>query len=337
MKSFISILLSIPVYVVTFSQVPKNIITEHFTNTVCSICASKNPQLNDNLSDNPSVLRISYHPSSPYASCILNQHNVLGNDTRTNAYNIYGGTPRIVIQGDVQSPSVNFSSTSLFDAYQNESTFVTIDVTLDTVSVQDSIKVIVKTTLVVPIPAGGEVYSLYSGIAEDTIFYNAPNGENKHINVFRKALNGNSGTTINLPSTVGDFLVNEFIVEKDSDWNISRVFAYALIQKGSNMEVEQVGSSTPIFENMTLSVEDEKDDTMELVLINNQEELNIKTKKFREYSYYSLYNFYGQLLLSGLHLNNYSSVSISSLPPGGYVLKVEDKSKVTSQKFLKLN
>ncbi|MCT4581693.1 MAG: T9SS type A sorting domain-containing protein [Flavobacteriales bacterium] len=317
------------------AQVSKNVITEHFTNTVCSICASRNPQLNSNLVNNPSVLRISYHPSSPYASCVLSQHNVVANDTRTNAYNIYGGTPRIVIQGEVQSPSVNFSSASLFDSYQNESTFIAIDVNLDTVSLIDSIKVRVKTTTVATVPTGGETYRLYVGMAEDTVFYNAPNGENKHLNVFRTALNGNSGGSIALPTTVGDSLINEFTVAKNSGWNIKRVFAYALIQTTSNMEVVQVGSSTPIFSNTTLAVKQNNSNNLALALTNANEELVVSTKGFQTGGFYHLYHINGQLLLEGEHVNDYSRFSVSSLPKGVYVLRVGNQNGVVSKKFLK--
>lgn len=334
MKSFISILLVVFLSNSVFSQVPKNVIAEHFTNTVCSICASKNPQLNNNLSNNPSILRISYHPSSPYSSCILNQHNVVANDTRTNDYNIYGGTPRLVIQGEVQSPSVNFANSTLFDTYQNQLTFVTINVDLDAVSIVDSIKVRVKTMLDAPVPVA-ENYKLYVGIAEDTISYNAPNGENSHLNVFRTALNGNSGTTIALPTTVGDSLINEFTIAKHSEWNISRIFAYALIQNTSNMEIEQVGSSNSVFENTLLSVDVKNE--INIVVENNQEELNVSTKTFGKNSSYSLYTMGGQMILNGDHNNNHSLISISNLPSGIYVLRVDGKNKVATQKFLKLN
>jgi hypothetical protein len=55
-------------FVYTQGQVAKKIIVEHFTNTKCSICASRNPGFHTNLSANPTVQSISIHPSSPYST-----------------------------------------------------------------------------------------------------------------------------------------------------------------------------------------------------------------------------------------------------------------------------
>lgn len=91
-----------------FAQVPRNIIVEHFTNTKCSVCASRNPGFQTNLNAHPDVRQISIHPSSPYSTCLLSQQNTVDNDARTNYYGVYGGTPRLVINGTVISASVNY-------------------------------------------------------------------------------------------------------------------------------------------------------------------------------------------------------------------------------------
>jgi len=80
------------------AQVQKNVVVEHFTNTRCGICASRNPGFFTNLNNNPDVIHLAIHPSSPYSSCVFNQHNSVDNDDRTNYYGIYGGTPRLVVQ-----------------------------------------------------------------------------------------------------------------------------------------------------------------------------------------------------------------------------------------------
>lgn len=101
-------------------MVAKKVIVEHFTNSRCGVCASKNPSLFTNLTSHPDILHISYHPSSPYSSCVFSQSNPAENDSRTNFYGIFGGTPRIVIQGDVISSSTNFGSSTLFTAYEDQ-------------------------------------------------------------------------------------------------------------------------------------------------------------------------------------------------------------------------
>ncbi len=53
----------------------QSVLVEHFTNTLCSICASRNPGFYQNLQSQQDVLHIAYHPSSPYAACVLNKQN----------------------------------------------------------------------------------------------------------------------------------------------------------------------------------------------------------------------------------------------------------------------
>src|SRR5688572_14710898 len=94
---FLSILV-----VSTFAQTPRQVIVEHFTNTRCSICASKNPGFYSLLHGSyPQVLHIAYHPSAPYSNCYFSLQNPTENNSRTNYYGVYGSTPRAVIQGNV--------------------------------------------------------------------------------------------------------------------------------------------------------------------------------------------------------------------------------------------
>lgn len=337
MKLFATSLVVFSLNIFALAQVPKNIVVEHFTNTVCSICATKNPQLNGNLSNNTNILRISYHPSSPYSSCILNQHNVSGNDARTNYYNVYGATPRIVIQGNVESPSINFSNSTIFDDYKDEFTYLKLNLILDSTSIADSIKLRVMTQLVSPIPVGVNFHSLYVGIAEDTLFYSSPNGESTHKNVFRKALNGSSGSIISIPVIVGDSIVKEYTLAKDSEWNIGRVFGYAIVQDPISKSVKQVASSSFVFDNTLLSVESKNSESLELLITQSSDLLRIETSGVENESTYKIYGINGELVLKGSHFNNLSLISISILPSSLYILKIEGEKGGVSKKFFKVN
>ena len=101
----------------SYSQVPKKVVVEHFTNTKCSVCASRNPGFYTNYYAQTGVIHLAVHPSSPYSACVLSQHNAAENDARTNYYGIYGSTPRLVIQGVVISSGANYSSASIFTPY----------------------------------------------------------------------------------------------------------------------------------------------------------------------------------------------------------------------------
>lgn len=54
-------------------QVPKKVLVAHFTNTRCSVCASRNPGFFNNLDNqnNGDLIHIAYHPSRPYNSNLI--------------------------------------------------------------------------------------------------------------------------------------------------------------------------------------------------------------------------------------------------------------------------
>nr|MBK9652878.1 hypothetical protein [Bacteroidota bacterium] len=90
------------------AQSPKTVLVEHFTNTWCSICASKNPAMYQTLSNYPQVLHIAFHPSSPYPGCVFNVQNMAENDARANYYNAYGGTPKCFEWKIIVSNTANY-------------------------------------------------------------------------------------------------------------------------------------------------------------------------------------------------------------------------------------
>lgn len=216
------------------AQVARKVIVEHFTNTKCSICASRNPGLIDNLNAHPKVLHISIHPSSPYTGCFLSQQNTVDNDARTNFYGVYGSTPRLIINGSVVSGS--FTDTALFTKYMGVTPFsITIkqfNIGLDSIASQ-----IVIRRVAVGAPSGNA--SLFAGLVEDTLFRNGGNGENMHFNVLRKSLFTSQGKQVTLPQNVGDS-IKITTTEKYSDfWNRSRMATVAILQDLTTKQVIQ--------------------------------------------------------------------------------------------------
>ena len=107
-------------------EVPRRVVVEHFTNSRCGICANRNPAFYTNLNSQEGVLHISYHPSSPYSNCVLHQANAAENDGRTNYYDIYGSTPKLVIQGALVPVSTNYGNASIFDNHINPQILVIV-------------------------------------------------------------------------------------------------------------------------------------------------------------------------------------------------------------------
>lgn len=225
-----------------YAQVPQSIIVEHFTNTVCSICASRNPSFYANLANHPAVLHLAVHPSSPYASCQFNQHNPAENDARTNYYGIYGGTPRLVIQGNSLSTSSDYGNAALFAPYQSQTSPLSLRPTLHLIN-NDSVRVS-TTVKIEAIHNLGDV-RLFVALAEDTIFYAAPNGEDQHYGVFRRALSDPQGLPLALPSMVGDSAIYTATVPIHSAWNLPRLRAIAILQHADTRQVIQAAQNTP--------------------------------------------------------------------------------------------
>ncbi len=208
------------------AQVAKKVIVEHFTNTRCSICASRNPGFFQNLDAFPEVIHLQIHPSSPYSSCLLSMHNRLENDARTDYYSIYGATPRIVIQGQTVSPSTNYGDPGLLTQQLNQTTPFSLLVK-EIRRGLDSVQIIVT---IKALSAHSEISgSLYVAYAESPVNYAAPNGESVHRNVFRKAFSPSEGANVQLPAS-GDSLIWTSTIATDPVWDLEKMHAVAILQ-----------------------------------------------------------------------------------------------------------
>ena len=211
----------------TQAQVTRKVIAEHFTNSYCSVCASRNPGFFTNLHNFPDVLHIAYYPSSPYPACPLNQHNKPEADARTNYYSVYGGTPRLVIEGSVISASASYTDASLFTSVLGQTSAFALTVSISATSATTG-----SVTTVVKKVAASSLTSIniYGAIVEDTLFFNAANGENVHYNVFRKSLWSNLPYSITAPAAVGDSVILTLYFYIHSAWNVARTSAVVMLQ-----------------------------------------------------------------------------------------------------------
>jgi hypothetical protein len=217
-----------------YGQVPLNAITEHFTNTNCGVCASRNPNLLTNLNNYPNVNYISIHPSSPFASCLLSMQNKISNDARTNFYSIFGGTPRIVINGQAIANNINYSTATLFS---NLATLTSdFSVRVESLQNTDSItnKIIIKKHSATKTYVGS---SLFLGAVEDTVTYTGTNGEAKHYNVLRKVIQNN--TAITLPVNINDSVIlNTATLTKSNIWDWDRMKIVAVLMDNNKQLIQ---------------------------------------------------------------------------------------------------
>lgn len=329
LKLLFSAILTASMAITAKAQVALRPIVEHFTNTKCSICASKNPALYTNLNANPSVTHLSVHPSSPYASCILSQQNTVNNDARTNFYNIYGGTPRIVINGNVVNGS-NFGSPTLFTPHLNQTT--PFDLEIQQTKHGNgfiSTRVVVKAVATHGLTAA----SLFVGLVEDTVFVNGGNGEDEHYNVMRDAVTSPQGITIAIPTNPGDSTVFDFTSPSNNFWDISRIYAIAILQDATSKQVLQTGK-TDTSSGVILSSTDDIKNALQLTLYPNpaQNILYVELQELDEFVV-ELYTPSGALA----HRGNYhktAAINTALLENGMYFLSASSGNKSIVEKII---
>jgi hypothetical protein len=295
-------------------QVPLQSVVEHFTNTKCSICASRNPGFYSNYNSTSGILHVSIHPSSPYSTCILSQQNTSDNDARTNHYGIYGGTPRLVINGDVIPGSANYSSSSLFSPYIGLSSSFIVKTTQTKIGT-DSIK-----TRVVIYKNDTSVLSnanLFIGLLEDTVFVNGGNGEPTHFNVLRKSATTSSGMPVTLPAMINDSIVVNKTSYIKTFWNQNRMYSLAILQRVNNKLI-QTGKSAVLSSNTGISSLSKEE---EFVIYPNPASNYIYLKSFdNTVTSFELFNLKGELIKKGSVENE--PVDVSAIGEGLYGIRI---------------
>lgn len=327
MKKIIVSLLSLSSTIFSIAQVPLNSVVESFTNTQCSICASRNPGFHSNVVAHPSITLLTINPSSPYAGCILSKQNKVDNDDRTSWYGIYGSTPRLTINGNVIAASANYSDPALFSAYIGLTTPFSMRVEQSNYG-KDSIKakVIIKKVV-----ATTSDVRLFIGLVEDTIFVNGGNGELRHYNVLRKSLTGATPLFISMAMPLGDSVIVERTGTAASFWDINRMFAMAILHENSTNKIVQSAKTSPM---KTASISNVAK-TLDFNFSPNPatHTLKINTPSQEKISY-QLYNMLGLSLVQNSFTNS-TTINVANWPNGFYILKlVSENGAAAQQKIL---
>lgn len=308
------------------AQVNRTVVVEHFTNTRCSVCASRNPGFYNNLANQQNVLHVAFHPSSPYSSCVISQSNTSENDGRAVYNGVYGGTPTLVIQGVPISAGMNYSSAAIFSPYLNQTSPVSIQSSLiidnDSASVRVVVNTVAENTL-------GNL-QLYAALTEDTLEYAAPNGENRHYDVFRKALSGNSGQMITLPA-LGDSLIFTYKTALQGIWNINQLSALVILQESSNRSVVQSQRSAGVVD-ITTQVSPIAESLK--IFPNPAQNILYLEGIENDNSQVEIISLTGQTL-KVVSLFNTNHVNIEDLPKGMYFIRLSQRMNTRVLKFQK--
>jgi len=307
-----------------FSQTGRTVIIEHFTNTYCGACSFLNPGFYQTLENYPDVVHIAYHPSSPYPSCVFNQHNPTENDGRTEFYGVYGSTPRVVIQGEAiqaQNPMVNPEQ---IDAQLGGTSDYALSTTKTELSANNF-----KITIEIERVSGSvnETILVYAGLAEKEIEYNAPNGEDVHYDVFRKVV---FFDTVSI-NTIGQKKTLEYEYSTDAAWDENQIYAFAIIHDATTKMVKQSATSLE----SPAGVGDKTFNELNHILYPNPTTNIIKVKsEYTEiFSSFELFDLVGNKVKE---LRNTNEMDIAELPEGVYFVRLTDQNGRTySSKILK--
>lgn len=332
MKNIFTILF-LAIATVVMGQVPKKVIVEHFTNTRCSVCASRNPGFfnNFNSQNTGDMLHVAIHPSSPYNNCFLNNHNATENDARTQYYGIYGSTPRLVINGEVIPASQSYNNPSLFTPYKGLTSPIDIQLTQQKFGADSiRVRVVLKVVSTHSLPS----QNLFVSLIEDTIAYAAPNGEGTHYDVFRRSLNGSPGSSVTLPTNVGDSLVYTYTVLNHPDWNEDRIYSIAILQNAGDKEVTQSASLKASDNDTVMGVGSIGSNKLFSVFPTLATSIvNVKTKPGLRSQLWVI-SISGELVytseFNGLHI-----INVSTLPRGLYFIRVENSQGKAFHKIIK--
>ena len=302
------------------AQVVKKVVVEHFTNTRCGPCASRNPGLYTNINNQNGIIHLAIHPSSPYANCFLSLNNPSENDGRTNYYGIFGGTPRIVVQGSVISAGANYSSSSIFTPYLGQTSPASIKI-YQTKYGNDSInsRIVIKTEAAHTL----NNLSLFVALAEDTVNYTGTNGEPIHYDVFRKSLSSTSGFSVTLPANVGDSVVYSMSSNANLAWNFSRIFTLVILQDAITKEVLQSENIAIETINITTEINSETINNIDINVYFSESSINIDQNKKSENLNFSLYDASGRILLTKFIESSFESVNVSAFSPGIYFYRIK--------------
>lgn len=310
--------------------VPKKLLVEHFTNTLCSVCASRNPGFMSNLNMQVNPVYLRFHPSAPYSACILNQVDKTGNDDRCKAYNMYGSTPRLAINGNPISANSNYNSSALFAPYLNEESSFEIK----TSQLKSNNSLIVRITIIKRDTSSLVNGNLYVAALEDSLKYNAPNGEQLHTSTYRKAFTSVSGQSVVLPSAINDSLVLYFTTTLNQSWNTKMISAIAILKSNTGTYIQSTETDMNQSD-QTLSINSNmKENTYKIYPNPSSNFIEINGTDDNDNFEIVVYGFNGKELFRETG-NSTLKLDISGLTVGIYIIEIKSETRFETMKFVK--
>lgn len=281
---------------------------EHFTNSRCGVCGARNPgfhALRQNFSGQ--INHVSYHPRFPYSNCVFYQSNTAGNMIRTDILPV-SGTPQVFIDGVRGSTSTLVTENELNEAISSSSYFeMQLEEQLNNSMLEGTIEITTRGEV-----PNGKSYRIYVMGVEALVEYNAPNGEDRHYNVFRRFARGGEG----IPFTAalnGESAIVSFSIDVSDAEDLNQMYALAFIEDNDG----EIDNSVSKFTQSPVSTQHTSG--VELRVYPNPVQDILTIEGVRDH--WQLLNLMGQEVLSGTKV---SQVVLSHLPKGVYFLRANN-------------
>jgi hypothetical protein len=297
-----------------FGQTKKYALVEHFTNTLCGICAGSNPAFFTavKVETNTNMHHISYHSAIPYSTCKFYVADKVPQDARASYYGL-PGTPRVSINGQ------NLVSVgSISEATLTETMGATNTATVKVKAFQN---------------IAASTNRLFIALVEKKVSYAAPNGEPTHYNVFRKFINigGEAGDVLAAINNGAEVTVSANYA-MDPTWVASQIYAVAWVQNPTTKEVLNSGTRFDV-----ASAVEENSVDMQVAVVPNPT-LGKTVLSFDKLTpqYLTVTNVAGQVV-QNIKLTQSSSyeLDMADLAKGIYFVKVYAKEGVALKKVVK--
>ena len=307
----------------------KYVLIEHFTNSKCPPCASKNPVFYSLIGQTQyadDVHHVSVHPMFPYPECVFYQANTIENSAWTALYPVQG-TPSIVINGTLQNPATPLLAEAKLQTFLNQTSPLNLQVTESGPS--NARVVNIKANALGNIPAGN--YKIFAAIVEKTVNQQTPNGETVHRNVFRKMLTAVSGDAFT-PPTAGTSSEFNFEYSVAGNWNADEVYVLAFVKEVDTKQILNSGTRfDPVLsgtgEAIPKTVRISPNPAFDFARVELAEDMAQSVEVFASNGQRVSVSFENQ--------GNALIIPVSALTPGIYIIKITGEKAAYAGKFVK--
>ena len=214
---------------ITFSQAPRKVLFEGFTNCCCGPCATYGPILDDFIANHPdNSICVKYHTHGPGPDPMFWEDSAQIRIRYTVYYSILY-VPTCKVDGVLEEDSPYSTSDFLNLLNQRVAVSTPLNVSVNDIRIPgDSIKAVVILSFASNLPSGN--YKLRVMAVERLIHYSSPpgsNGETDFQYCYRKAFPDVNGVSI--PTNAGTYTYT-YTYKRQSDWVDTSIFTIAFVQ-----------------------------------------------------------------------------------------------------------